>query len=274
VKSSCAPYAGRVRASCVVVEYECTGARTIRFKDCEIELCTLCGPGRASCVGSSMDRAQLVDVAGNGRCVDCHASHPRWASLTYGVLLCLNCAGVHRGLGVEMSYVRSICLDEWTDPDFKRMMASGNMFVNTFFEAHGELGLGQDRYTSECAALLRLVLDARVESRPEPTKLSAQDLEIFQARKTMIEQRLEEQKRLASGRDAPDWVPDEESARCMLCQVKFTFINRRHHCRNCGRLACGKCAPKENTKPIPQMKISKPVRHCRDCFQSACLNWT
>ncbi|CAL1538984.1 unnamed protein product [Lymnaea stagnalis] len=33
----------------------------------------------------------------------------------------------------------------------------------------------------------------------------------------------------------PIWIPDEQCNECMSCQVPFTFVRRRHHCRNCGK---------------------------------------
>ena len=39
----------------------------------------------------------------------------------------------------------------------------------------------------------------------------------------------------------PIWVPDAASTRCLICAKTFTFFQRRHHCRNCGILACGTC---------------------------------
>jgi len=41
---------------------------------------------------------------------------------------------------------------------------------------------------------------------------------------------------------APVWVPDKEYESCMLCETKFTVVNRRHHCRRCGKCVCGKCS--------------------------------
>lgn len=38
--------------------------------------------------------------------------------------------------------------------------------------------------------------------------------------------------------EAPVWVPDREQKSCMLCADYFSFINRRHHCRNCGKVVC------------------------------------
>ncbi|XP_039984521.1 zinc finger FYVE domain-containing protein 9 [Xiphias gladius] len=41
------------------------------------------------------------------------------------------------------------------------------------------------------------------------------------------------------GEVPPVWVPDAQAQVCMKCGVKFTFTKRRHHCRACGKEACG-----------------------------------
>ena len=38
------------------------------------------------------------------------------------------------------------------------------------------------------------------------------------------------------------WVPDSHAKNCTVCNDKFSFVNRRHHCRRCGALVCGKCS--------------------------------
>jgi len=40
---------------------------------------------------------------------------------------------------------------------------------------------------------------------------------------------------------APFWLPDHSSATCHHCEAQFTLLLRRHHCRVCGRIFCGRC---------------------------------
>lgn len=49
----------------------------------------------------------LRGIPGNDKCAECSAPEPEWASLNLGILLCIECSGVHRNLGVHISKVHS-----------------------------------------------------------------------------------------------------------------------------------------------------------------------
>ncbi|KAG9492765.1 hypothetical protein GDO78_000980 [Eleutherodactylus coqui] len=56
----------------------------------------------------------------NKFCADCQAKGPRWASWNIGVFVCIRCAGVHRNLGVHISRVKSVNLDQWTQEQIQK----------------------------------------------------------------------------------------------------------------------------------------------------------
>ena len=78
----------------------------------------------------------LKNIKGNHRCVDCGEQNPQWAACRYGALLCLNCSGHHRSLGVQISSVRSISMDEWSVNEVISMLEGGNSQLTAFFDRH------------------------------------------------------------------------------------------------------------------------------------------
>ncbi|GFQ01185.1 ADP-ribosylation factor GTPase-activating protein agd3 [Phtheirospermum japonicum] len=78
----------------------------------------------------------LRKVCGNDKCADCGASEPDWASLNLGVLVCIECSGVHRNLGVHISKVRSLTLDVkvWEPSVLNLFQSLGNTFANSVWE--------------------------------------------------------------------------------------------------------------------------------------------
>uniref|UniRef100_A0A665UXD3 Arf-GAP with coiled-coil, ANK repeat and PH domain-containing protein n=1 Tax=Echeneis naucrates TaxID=173247 RepID=A0A665UXD3_ECHNA len=72
---------------------------------------------------------------GNQYCCDCGKEQPRWASINLGVVMCIECSGIHRSLGVHLSKVRSLTLDSWEAEQLKLLCVLGNHVMNRIYES-------------------------------------------------------------------------------------------------------------------------------------------
>ncbi|XP_076131904.1 arf-GAP with coiled-coil, ANK repeat and PH domain-containing protein 3 [Alosa pseudoharengus] len=77
---------------------------------------------------------RIQSLPGNEFCCDCGQADPRWASINFGILLCIECSGIHRSLGVHCSKVRSLTLDSWEPELLKLMCELGNSIINHIYE--------------------------------------------------------------------------------------------------------------------------------------------
>lgn len=66
------------------------------------------------------------------------------------------------------------------------------------------------------------------------------------------------------GEEDPSWLKDNEAAFCFKCDNKFSSSRRRHHCRRCRNIFCGKCS--SHKSKILACDVTKHVRVCSDCF--------
>ncbi|KAM8777787.1 stromal membrane-associated protein 1 isoform 2-T2 [Rhynchonycteris naso] len=80
--------------------------------------------------------SKLLREEDNKYCADCEAKGPRWASWNIGVFICIRCAGIHRNLGVHISRVKSVNLDQWTPEQIQCMQDMGNTRARLLYEAN------------------------------------------------------------------------------------------------------------------------------------------
>ncbi|CAH0714498.1 unnamed protein product, partial [Brenthis ino] len=74
----------------------------------------------------------------------------------------------------------------------------------------------------------------------------------------------------AKGGPADHWIRDDTAPYCTQCQVRFTALERRHHCRECGAVFCGRCSRYE--APVRRLRALRPVRVCRRCHDQIQAN--
>ncbi|KAL8677785.1 MAG: hypothetical protein Q9186_005818 [Xanthomendoza sp. 1 TL-2023] len=83
---------------------------------------------------------QLVREAdqGNAWCADCGSNvKTEWVSINLGIVLCIECSGIHRSLGTHISKIRSLTLDttSFTTDIVELLLLVGNRVSNMVWEA-------------------------------------------------------------------------------------------------------------------------------------------
>ena len=68
----------------------------------------------------------------------------------------------------------------------------------------------------------------------------------------------------------PNWAPDDETDKCSRCDGPFTMLNRKHHCRACGKIFCAECSAHNGSIPSYVHKVysstaSRGLRLCDGC---------
>jgi hypothetical protein len=109
----------------------------------------------------------------NNRCFECGCRNTEWASVSFAILLCIECSGCHRQLGTHISRIRSCKMDSWTERQLQVFKYGGNKQLMSFFDANGvPASLALQRYSTPAAEWYResWIKNCTLERPvPEPT---------------------------------------------------------------------------------------------------------
>uniref|UniRef100_A0A452IEX6 ArfGAP with SH3 domain, ankyrin repeat and PH domain 2 n=1 Tax=Gopherus agassizii TaxID=38772 RepID=A0A452IEX6_9SAUR len=77
---------------------------------------------------------EIKCMPGNSVCCDCSA--PAWLSINLGILICIECSGIHREMGVHHSRIQSLSLDKLATSELLLAKNIGNSGFNDILEAN------------------------------------------------------------------------------------------------------------------------------------------
>ena len=168
----------------------------------------------------------LYSLPGNNHCFDCKSPGPRWASVTYGVLLCTECCGRHRSYGVQTSFMRSIDMDDWNHKQVLSMLEGGNEQLHGFFERH-QMGNNYDFSSSSITSTRYRTKAALYYS--SHLKMHVEAVALSGAYKGREAQRRKQQQQQHHSKQQPVHHCGRQQAK-IIAATSSTNMHREHQC--------------------------------------------
>jgi len=114
----------------------------------------------------------IMKEPSNRQCFDCGSQVPSYASLNNGVVVCDNCAQLHKSFGNQISFLKSLVNDTWTDEEIMYLQVSGNKgFAALMKEYSIPTNLSVDyKYSVMAADYYRKSLFCELNNKDRPVK--------------------------------------------------------------------------------------------------------
>ena len=79
-------------------------------------------------------KKKLEELINNNICADCGARKPTWVSINWLAMICINCSSYHRSLGVQISKIKSLKLDNILDEYLEILSVIKQNDINNILE--------------------------------------------------------------------------------------------------------------------------------------------
>lgn len=126
-------------------------------------------------------RRQLTELSlleANSKCFDCDYSNAIYTSINNGIFLCINCANIHKGLGEEISTIKSITSDNWDEIQINKLRISGNLRLKKFLQLYDIYRKvpPENLYSSDMMKYYRNMIEAEAQGEPFKESIPENDL--------------------------------------------------------------------------------------------------